>query len=213
MLRLWNRLIHMPNDRLTKQVFLAEYHCPNPWWSGGIREVLSLIDKDSLYLDLEKCNLDNCGELLMKVAEKECLAIIEIKPKLRTFKTFKTDCSATNYVKWSMNRYDRSMLAKFCCGILQLRIDTGRFNQTKLEERTCEICNSNLIEDEFHFLCVCTKYNLARECLFNRMSDKYPEFPNLGIFDKFKFILKKSDRELTKFLRTAWETRKLQLYK
>jgi hypothetical protein len=27
MVRLWNRLMKMPNERLTKQIFIADYHC------------------------------------------------------------------------------------------------------------------------------------------------------------------------------------------
>jgi len=112
-----------------------------------------------------------------------------------------------------MNRYDRSLLAKFRCGILQLRIETGRFNQTKLEERTCEICNTPEIEDEFHFLCVCNKYNNLRENMYQTTSEKYVEFRNLVPRDKFKFLMQKCNRELIKFLKHAWEIRKETLYR
>ena len=111
-----------------------------------------------------------------------------------------------------MNRSDRSLLAKFRCGILQLRIETGRFNNTKLEERTCEICQSAQIEDEFHFLCVCDAYDQLRKDMFTRTSEKYPDFQTFSLRDKFNFLLTKCNRELIKFLKLAWNLRKNTLY-
>ena len=213
MLRLWNRLIAMPNDRLTKCVFNQDcLKSQNNNWSSAIKNVFALIGQNSIFQNREQCDLSICQTKLKEKAEDEWKLTVELKPKLRTFKTFKTDCNTSEYVKWSMNRYDRSLLAKFRCGILQLRIETGRFNNTKLEERTCEICESTQIEDEFHFLCVCNAYEQLRTDMFTRTSQKYPHFQTLSLKDKFIFLLIKCNRELIKFLKLAWDLRKNILY-
>ena len=45
----------------------------------------------------------------------------------------------------------------------KLMIEIGRYNQTSRNDRFCPICNSNIIEDEFHFLFHCPKYSIPRE--------------------------------------------------
>jgi hypothetical protein len=40
-----------------------------------------------------------------------------------------------------------------------LNIETGRFNNINRNERFCFNCNKNSIEDEYHFILECSRYN------------------------------------------------------
>ena len=51
----------------------------------------------------------------------------------------------------------------------QLMIETGRYNQTPHKDRFCPVCNSGIIEDEFHSLLNCSKYSIPREKYYNQM--------------------------------------------
>ena len=42
--------------------------------------------------------------------------------------------------------------------------------------RTCQICNRGDIEDEFHFLMICPKYNTLRQILFERLQIEIDKF-------------------------------------
>ena len=53
-------------------------------------------------------------------------------------------------------------MAKLRCGVLPIKIETGRFVNLALEDRICEVCNLNEIEDELHFICKCELYNETR---------------------------------------------------
>ena len=46
--------------------------------------------------------------------------------------------------------------------------NSGRYNQTPHIDRFCPVCNSGIIEDEFHFLLHCS--NPTKFCDFNQMS-------------------------------------------
>ena len=48
-------------------------------------------------------------------------------------------------------------------------VETGRYNQTPRNDRFCPICNSGIIEDEFHFLFYCPKYSFPREKFYNQI--------------------------------------------
>ena len=212
-LRFWNRLVNMPIERLTKQVFLVDYHSAEKNWSSQVKEIFLLIDMAHIFTSLSLCDLDTCGDKLTNVAKNEWLQAVRAKPKLRTFQKYKLSCEVSNYVTLNMNRYDRSLMAKFRTGILQLRIETGRFNQTKVEDRICQLCDTSEIEDEQHFLCSCPLYNEHRQCLFASALLRCPEFSIMQVSDKFIFLMTNCDREVLKFLKKAWEVRKQILYK
>ena len=46
----------------------------------------------------------------------------------------------------------RRMLAKLRGGTAELRVDTGRWNGLKREERICKQCTMGEVENEEHFL-------------------------------------------------------------
>ncbi len=81
-------------------------------------------------------------------------------------------------------RKDRSMLAQIRFRILPLHIETGRFRGTALEERTCQMCNLQSI-DEFHFILICNEYNELRINLFNSIKYKEETFEYLDNREHF----------------------------
>ncbi len=84
--------------------------------------------------------------------------------KLRSYRKFKVNPCTEPYVKLIRSRQHRSNLAKLRCGTLPLQIELGRFSRPPipLEERTCNYCNQNIVEDEFHFLMNCRLYSDIR---------------------------------------------------
>ena len=44
-----------------------------------------------------------------------------------------------------------------------LNVEKGRQFDISRERRICQVCNSSSIEDEFHFILVCQRYNLLRK--------------------------------------------------
>ena len=67
--------------------------------------------------------------------------------KLRTYRLFKNSFETEIYCKIAFPFSHRSAFAKFRCGVAPLRIETGRFENLRIEERICCFC-SDFIEDE-----------------------------------------------------------------
>ncbi len=103
------------------------------------------------------------------------------------------------------------MLTQIRFGILPLHIETGRFRGTTLEERTCQICNSQSVEDEFHFILICNEYNELRINLFNSIKYKVETFEYLDNREKFVHIMKYEWKLLSKYLVKAWAKRNSKL--
>ena len=214
-LRYWNRLIDMPNDRLTKHIFNVEYN--NAYdhnnWTNKVKSIFDLLQMSYIFNEKNKCDLDTCKKEFWNIAESDWKIQVENKPKLRTFKRYKKEFITTDYVQQSLNRFDRSMIAKFRCGILQLHIESGRFNNTKVENRLCNICQEGHIEDEFHFLCICNAYEDERTNLYRLVNKKFKDFSNMDDETKFVFLMSKCNFNVIKFIKQAWEKRKSSLYR
>ncbi len=98
-------------------------------------------------------------------------------PKVRTYCTFKKNYGTEPFVYRVHNRVNRSLLSQqFRWGILPLKIETGRYTQIPLEFRLCILCDSNLVEDENHFL-------------YQKVKDLYPEFDVMNNNLKFKYVM------------------------
>ncbi len=78
--------------------------------------------------------------------------------KLRTYVTFKQEYGTEYYVKVVTNRQHRAALSQFRCGVLHLKVKTGRFQDIPVEYRVCTMCEVNVIETESHYLLYCSKY-------------------------------------------------------
>jgi hypothetical protein len=86
--------------------------------------------------------------------------------KLTFLSTFKTEYKVEPYLSIIKNPTTTTTTRTFTqfriSNHTELQIEYGRYQNIPREERTCKLCNSGGIEDEFHFSLVCQKYNQLR---------------------------------------------------
>ena len=76
--------------------------------------------------------------------------------KLRSYVKLKADYGETEgYVQRTRVKVHGSLLAHLRWRTAPLQIETGRYIFFPVEERTCETCNSGMVEDEEHFCVGC----------------------------------------------------------
>ena len=112
--------------------------------------------------------------------------------KLRCYRTFKENIGLEDYVLLNIPWYKKKVLAMLRAGCLPLEVEKGRHHRPKpipLEERVCKMCNCGSVEDEIHFLMGCNLYDDLREPLFMHFEDKDKAFSEMGLKDKFVFIM------------------------
>ena len=218
MLRFWNRLLSLQSTRLTRRVFDWDYVCNYTGWCIDIQNILESVNMLHLYYEKLVCPIEEVTRKLMSVYESHWLELCTQKPKLRTYLKFKNNYSSEPYVKQFMPRQRRSLIAQLRSGILPLRIETGRYSNTmdtntgrfrklKVEERTCLLCKSNDIEDEFHFVCKCSVYDELRRKLYNDISAKDNTFSELTDDEKFIIIVSHELKPFGEYISAAWKVR------
>ena len=74
-------------------------------------------------------------------------------------------------------------------------------------ERLCKLCRLNVIENEYHFLCVCPVFNSRRRIVFEEVELKHVHFHALSLSDRFIFVMKHCQIEVSKFINEAWSIR------
>ena len=123
--------------------------------------------------------------------------ISTVKTKLRTNCTFKTQLNQENYVHIILDyHFVNSVFSAH-----QLMIGKGRYVIRRLppENKICQICNLNAVEDEFHFIMKCSAYNYIRFTLLKQTDetlvtqnfsnmDYFLRFTSASEFDLFKVV-------------------------
>ena len=95
--------------------------------------------------------------------------MIEKKSKLRLYKRLKSRLVIEDYVI-ELDREQRRHLTMLRGGTNKLRIETGRWKNEEVKERVCQVCLTNDIEDERHFLLACPRYVCERVEMFRRIA-------------------------------------------
>ena len=100
---------------------------------------------------------------------------------------FDQSISAQPYIN-IRSRQKRSVLAKLRMGTLPIKIETGRYRSISEDQRICDNCNLNEVENEKHFVYHCTKHQNIREIyLDNLIDDDNNDVDNLKmIFSDFE---------------------------
>ena len=86
-------------------------------------------------------------------------------PKLRNYNKVKDSFDIPAYVSSYLDRPLRSYVARIRCGVLPLKIETGRYRNIPVDDRLCQSCDLNMVEDEIHFLLKCPYYVNERKML------------------------------------------------
>ena len=128
-----------------------------PTWSSDVEFIFQRNNLQDSYISIETQNIKNVCKLLMTSLTKKSqtkLAHDSIHmPKLRTYVNLSITGQDKAYIYKPLSFIQRKSLAKFRLGVLPLRIETGRYEYPKLAEnqRLCQICGQNVIENEMHF--------------------------------------------------------------
>ena len=101
--------------------------------------------------------------------------------KLKTYANFKKSIGIAPYLNNVHNIENRTAMTKFRLSNHSLMIEKGRHNNIEAHERFCPFC-PNCIEDEYHFLIMCTAYYSGRLRLLEENNIMNTNVTNQNLF-------------------------------
>ena len=186
-LKFWGKIVsHMSSSRLVKQVYTysrARYEAgESSRWCKYTHALLTELDMaDKWQQGTIACDMATWDkEVRAKIherEEKEWLARMQTKPKLRTYITIKHQLTFEPYLLHN-NTGGREIMTRLRGGTNELRIEKGRYPNTnrdrrlEIHERICLLCMSGEIEDEKHFVLDCVVYGDLRRKMFEVVRKK-----------------------------------------
>ena len=221
-LRFWNRLQLMDENRLTKRIFSQMFDNPENSWCNDVKNIASSLGMLDIYSSKGQFNLPSVLNKCQELMSLEWKEQITSKPKLRTYIKFKSEFKTEPYVSKYLPKNIRSLVAQLRLGILPLKIETGRFTnimdpdtqqirKMNINERTCNICNTHNVEDEYHFLLVCEKYAHERNQLLNDcITDR--NFHILSSDEKLICLLVENWKLTASYIYKIWSIRRDLIY-
>ena len=203
--RLWNRLVKMNHDRLTWKVFQYDIAHDECGWARDVKFMFENYGFDNHFQEQMVCDVNAFKDKIMVHDQEVWLSSIPSKPKLRTYRTFKTVLKPEVYVTSNSNRTKRSLFAQLRAGVLPLAIETGRYKKSDVQDRICLFCDSKCVEDEIHFICSCSLYNEIRSEVFGSAI--------ISQHDTFTHLMSTKQNEVLNYLNRAWFKRSDSLIK
>ena len=208
MFMLWNRICRMPDSRICKVALLNDIAMCKSNWCNAFRSICEQLDVVSSFNELSIIDITSIKNKLWEIAEKDWKERVKSKPKLRTYVLFKESFVTEQYVQRPLNRYRRSILAQFRCGILPLNLEMGRFRGLQENERICEMCSNNMIESEMHFLLECDAYIDIRNNMLQQINDR----DNLSNDYIVVILMQNFHKAVLSYLQEAWTRRQSKLF-
>lgn len=210
-LRFWNRLLLMDDSRLTKHVFNFDYESGQNNWCREVKDIFDTLNLAE-YFENKRCidmhlASDRIYNLYANSWPEKCTNV----PKLRSYIKFKTCFKTERCLTMNLTRGERSVMAQFRCGVLPLRVETGRFVGEQVNDRICKLCNQGCIEDETHFLLNCQCYKNLRDYELGIILNN-EDFSYKSDDDKLSLLLNDFVRRTAKFLLRAFLYRRSILY-
>ena len=136
----------------------------------------------------------------------------EIKPKKTNNPKTSYTIEKCMYVQINLSRSERPIRAQFRCGILLLRIETGRYVGEKPKERLCKVVKVvKLKMNCIFFLTVFCIMSLELTCC--RLLLKGINSCYFLMSKNSKHLMNNYPRQIAEYLRNAFEKRKQFLYK
>ncbi len=199
----------MDDNRLNKKVFLRDKSICKDNWSSSFKNLLLDLDMEHYWTGNRQIPLEIVKSRITERFARDWRHHCLTKDKLRTYRLFKTDIKTASHLTSNLPKYERSLISQLRLGILPLRIETGRYHNLNEAERICELCDSNQVENEHHFLFECGLYNDERIVMETAMN---ASFNDLNVTEKFDLVFK-HPYSLGRYMVKSFNTRKSKLYK
>ena len=213
MVGFWANIIKGNPNKLSYKIYqIVRTYSPGNSWITKIESILQDCGMANLWItqDIPSKKWVQCSvkRTLSDHYFQGWLHLETTSNKARMYFSFKDNIKLENYLVDYSSRI-KTTLCKFRTANHRLPVEVGRWQRIEYDQRICNLCNSNNIGDEYHFLLECESLQAIRSKYIPQYYWKYPN--NY----KFLSIIKTSSRKLLSslgnFLKESFEYSESQL--
>ena len=154
-------------------------------WATKVKELLFHTGFGFVWISQDVGDISECIRVakrrLMDIAFQEWHSQMNNTSKLSTLCEFKSLLEPEKYLDYINCAKFRPALTRFRCSAHNLEIEIGRRNKVERQMRFCKFCEKRgeyLIEDEYHFLMLCSLYENLRKKHIPKSFILYPSGDN-----------------------------------
>lgn len=215
MIRYWIKILNMNDNALIKRIYImlkndannnVTYNGSN--WAYQIKSILENLGMSNLWLHQQtyEIKLHIIKQRIFDQYYQTWYADINNSRRLSTYCRFKHTFNLETHLDNSTDKKFSIALSRFRLSSHNLEIERGRYLNVPRNERICKFCNLRTIENEYHFLLICTLYTDIRK---KYIKPYYCSWPTLNKFDKLMMSRNKKEiSNLSKYIYFASKVRK-----
>ena len=215
LLSFFNRLHHMPDSQLVKQVYKHLNRLHEQGFTNWTTKALDLANTYDIDIKCTKpCFRDVCKYEIKEHFINEWRMSIQnttLNPILRTYNVLKTIFGTEPYPRSVKDIKYRVAISKLRVSSHALEIERGRYTSpmTPVNERLCHACQK--VEVEFHFMMECKSNSDLRQTFINKLTTGCPNFADLSQREQFVYMFTNEDNMsltwLGKFIYKSFQRR------
>ena len=166
----------------------------NDPWILSIKNELNSLGLTDLYQSYrsDKVILEIICDRMCDVFKQKVITEISDSPKCRLYRNIVDYFCIQLYLKKPLHAKYKKAITCLRLSSHDLKIETGRYNNTIRGNRKCDLCTLNEIEDEYHFLLVCPVLSNLRKKYIKNYYSRRP-----SVFKLLQLLSSNNTKELS----------------
>ena len=119
--------------------------------------------------------------------------------KFRTYRNLKEKYETDTYLFIDIGKTLIKQFTQIKISNSKLMIELGRHNKTDINNRICPLC-INGVEDEYHFIILCSSLNNIRNKMFANILSIFPSFHVLTDEKKFLYLFQCEEYDIVEII-------------
>ena len=161
-----------------------DLYCTKNNWAFNIKQILDECGLAYIWHNQFNVtvNYEMIKQRILDIYYQHWYSCINNSNRLETYCLFKHDFKFESYLDNITDSYFRKAFTQFRISSHELAIERGRHLHLPRNNRICPNCSNNQIENEYHFLLICSKYSDLRTKYIKRYYYTWPslrKFTNL----------------------------------
>ena len=218
MIRCWINILSSYNNYIPKKIYcMLKNDVDNNMtysglnWAFQIKHLLDSIGLSNVWIHQNTIDipLDLIKRRIFDTYKQSWYSAVNNSSRLEMYARYKHDFELENYLDFIVEKKYKFALTQFRLSSHDLAIERGRYQRLDRTDRNCKLCNSNVVECEYHFLLVCPFYLELRRKYFK------PYYCHWPTITKFENLMSKTSKNVilnvAKFIYHASNLRKINI--